>query len=92
MPLPRVPDPWPWEEMAKIDEHRRRDLPRARGVVARANELAVAGGASAAVLEALDHRLARLTRRIGRPEAAPATAGAASARGGEPGNLAHRSP
>jgi len=57
-------DPRPWEEMAKIDEHRRRDLPRALSVVTRAIELAAAGGASAAVRDALEHRLARLSRRL----------------------------
>jgi uncharacterized protein YprB with RNaseH-like and TPR domain len=60
-------DPRPWEEMAKIDEHRRRDLPAALDVVTRALELAAALGAPAVVRDGLSHRLARLSRRLARP-------------------------
>lgn len=59
-------DPRPWEEMAKIDEHRRRDLPAALDVVTRALELAAALGAPTAVRDGLSHRLARLSRRLAR--------------------------
>ncbi|HWO06710.1 MAG TPA: ribonuclease H-like domain-containing protein, partial [Methylomirabilota bacterium] len=37
---PRAFDPRPWEEIAKVHEHRRRDLPAARRVVEEALELA----------------------------------------------------
>ena len=57
-------DARPWEEMAKIDEHRRRDYPGARAVVEEAIGHAHAQGAPPRVLAALDHRLARLTRRL----------------------------
>jgi len=56
-------DARPWEEMAKIDEHRQRDLARARAVVEEALGHARTHGASARVLDALAHRLARLHRR-----------------------------
>ena len=57
-------DPRPWEELAKLYEHRRRDLGAARALVARALDLAGAAGASARVVDALAHRLARLERRL----------------------------
>jgi hypothetical protein len=56
-------DPRPWEEIAKIDEHRLRDLATARAVVHEALGRARTAGAPARVLAALDHRLARLVRR-----------------------------
>jgi uncharacterized protein len=64
-------DPRPWEEVAKIDEHRRRDLARARVVVEEALGRARTHGAAEREVRALTHRLARLERRIearvGRP-------------------------
>jgi hypothetical protein len=57
-------DPRPWEEVAKIDEHRRRDPGGARVVVEEALGLARAHGAAASVLARLTHRLARLERRL----------------------------
>jgi hypothetical protein len=62
-------DPRPWEEVAKIDEHRRRDPGGARVVVQEALGLARAHGASAPVLASLTHRLARLERRLAVPSA-----------------------
>jgi len=59
-------DPRPWEEMAKIDEHRRRDLSAALDVVTHALEIAAALGAPAAARDGLSHRLARLSRRLAR--------------------------
>jgi hypothetical protein len=56
-------DPRPWEEIAKIDEHRGRDFPRARAVVEEALAHARAYQAPARVLESFAHRLARLHRR-----------------------------
>ena len=58
-------DARPWEEVAKIDEHRLRDLATARAVVHEALGRARAANASARVLAALDHRLARLVRLSG---------------------------
>ena len=58
-------DPRPWEEMAKIHEHRLRDFAAARAVVTEALDRARAHRAPAPVMEALSHRLARLTRRLG---------------------------
>ena len=49
--------------MAKIDEHRQRDLARARAVVEEALGHARMHGAPVRVLDALAHRLARLHRR-----------------------------
>jgi len=62
----RTFDPRPWEEMAKIDEHRHRNLASARAVVAEALVRARGAGAAVAVLEALSYRLERLTRRLER--------------------------
>ena len=56
-------DPRPWEEIAKIDEHRVRDLPRARAVVEEAIALAQSSAVPARLLEGLRYRLARLRRR-----------------------------
>ena len=53
-------DPRPWEEMAKIDEHRLRDWARARSVVQEALARAVADRAAVEAREALGHRLERL--------------------------------
>ena len=47
---PRAFDPRPWEEIAKVHEHRRRDLPAARRVVEEALELARRHRASERVL------------------------------------------
>ena len=58
-------DPRPWEEMAKIDEHRLRDWARARTVVQEALARAEGGRAAADAREALGHRLRA-------PRAAPA--------------------
>ncbi|HET7875167.1 MAG TPA: ribonuclease H-like domain-containing protein [Methylomirabilota bacterium] len=57
-------DPRPWEEIAKVHEHRRRDLPAALAVVEEALALARRHRASARVLEAFEYRLDRLTRRL----------------------------
>jgi len=63
---PRAFDPRPWEEIAKVHEHRRRDLPAARRVVEEALELARRHRASERVLTAFEHRLERLARRLER--------------------------
>jgi uncharacterized protein YprB with RNaseH-like and TPR domain len=63
---PRAFDPRPWEEIAKVHEHRRRDLPAARRVVEEALELARRHRASERVLAAFEHRLERLARRLER--------------------------
>jgi uncharacterized protein YprB with RNaseH-like and TPR domain len=60
-------DPLPWEELAKLHEHRRRDLAAARTVVTNALDLAQAARASSRVLDAFAYRLARLDRRLTRP-------------------------
>jgi uncharacterized protein YprB with RNaseH-like and TPR domain len=57
-------DPRPWEELAKFHEHRRRDLMAAHSVVSTAIGLARASGVPAPVLDAFDHRLGRLERRL----------------------------
>jgi len=57
-------DPRPWEEMAKIDEHRLRDWARARSVVQEALARAEAGRAALEARAALGHRLERLERRL----------------------------
>jgi uncharacterized protein YprB with RNaseH-like and TPR domain len=59
-------DPRPWEEIAKVHEHRRRDLPAARLVVEQALDLARRHRASERVLAAFEHRLDRLVRRLER--------------------------
>jgi hypothetical protein len=61
-------DPRPWEEIAKLDEHRRRDLASARAIVDEALARARRERAGEGVLAALAHRLDRLTRRLGRAE------------------------
>ena len=57
-------DPRPWEEIAKVHEHRRRDLSAAHAFV----ELALArgrrDGAPESILAAFAHRLDRLARRL----------------------------
>ena len=63
---PREFDPRPWEEIAKVHEHRRRDLAAAHTVVEEALALARRHRASERVLAAFEHRLARLARRIER--------------------------
>jgi uncharacterized protein YprB with RNaseH-like and TPR domain len=63
---PRGFDPRPWEEIAKVHEHRRRDLQAARLVVEEALALARRLRASERVLTAFEHRLARLGRRLER--------------------------
>jgi uncharacterized protein len=62
----RVFDPRPWEEMAKIDEHRLRDWSGAQAVVQEALARAEAARASEALRTGLDHRLQRLERRLAR--------------------------
>jgi hypothetical protein len=63
---PREFDPRPWEEIAKVHEHRRRDLAAARSVVEEALALARHHRASERVLAAFEHRLERLVRRLER--------------------------
>ncbi|MGH7367462.1 MAG: ribonuclease H-like domain-containing protein [Candidatus Rokuibacteriota bacterium] len=63
---PREFDPRPWEEIAKVHEHRRRDLMAAREVVEQALALARRHRASERVLAGFEHRLARLGRRLER--------------------------
>ena len=60
----RIFDSRPWEEMAKIHEHRLRDFAAARTIVMEALDRARAHRAAATVMEALSHRLARLCRRL----------------------------
>jgi len=60
----RAFDPRPWEEIAKVHEHRRRDPGAARVVVETALHHARRSGASDGVLAAFEHRLGRLTRRL----------------------------
>ena len=57
-------DPRPWEEIAKLHEHRRRDPLAARAVVEKALTRARHAGASERVLSAFEHRLTRLARRL----------------------------
>ncbi|HYB41732.1 MAG TPA: ribonuclease H-like domain-containing protein, partial [Candidatus Methylomirabilis sp.] len=59
-------DPRPWEEVAKLFEHRRRDLDAARAVVENGLARARAHRAAERVLGGLEHRLDRLTRRLAR--------------------------
>lgn len=63
---PRDFDPRPWEEIAKVHEHRRRDLAAARSVVEEALALARHHRASERVLAAFEHRRERLARRLER--------------------------
>ena len=67
----RVFDPRPWEEMAKIDEHRLRDWSGAQAVVQEALARAEAARASEALRAGLDHRLQRLERRLARVAPGP---------------------
>jgi hypothetical protein len=67
----RVFDPRPWEEMAKIDEHRLRDWSGAQAVVQEALARAEAASASEALRTGLDHRLQRLERRLARVAPGP---------------------
>jgi len=62
----RVFDSRPWEEMAKIHEHRLRDLAAAHAVVTEALDRAHTHRAPGPVMEALSYRLARLSRRLER--------------------------
>jgi uncharacterized protein YprB with RNaseH-like and TPR domain len=57
-------DPRPWEELAKFQEHRARDLTRARAIVADALDQARSIGAAPRVLDGFAYRLARLERRL----------------------------
>jgi tetratricopeptide (TPR) repeat protein len=57
-------DPRPWEEIAKVHEHRRRDSSAARAVVEEALARARRARAPESVLHAFAHRLERLTRRL----------------------------
>jgi uncharacterized protein YprB with RNaseH-like and TPR domain len=59
-------DPRPWEELAKYQEHRARDLSAARAIVEDALGLARAAGAASRVLDAFAYRLERLNRRLDR--------------------------
>ncbi len=54
----------PWEEIAKLHEHRRRDPDTARAVVEEALARARQAGAPESVLAAFEHRFSRLTRRL----------------------------
>ena len=57
-------DPRPWEEIAKVHEHRRRDLTAALGAVEEALTRARRARAPDTVLHSFEHRLERLTRRL----------------------------
>ncbi len=56
-------DPRPWEEIAKLHEHRRRDFTAARAVVEEALSRARVRLAPERVLGSFEHRLERLARR-----------------------------
>jgi uncharacterized protein YprB with RNaseH-like and TPR domain len=62
----RIFDARPWEEVAKIHEHRLRDLSAAHAVVTEALEHARVHRAPGGVVDALHHRLSRLSRRLER--------------------------
>ena len=62
----RIFDARPWEEMAKIHEHRLRDLAAAHAVVTEALEHARVHRAPGGVVDALHYRLSRLSRRLER--------------------------
>jgi uncharacterized protein YprB with RNaseH-like and TPR domain len=62
-------DPRPWEEIAKVHEHRRRDLAAARRVVEEALDLARRHRVPESVLAAFEHRKERLARRLERATA-----------------------
>lgn len=66
-------DPRPWEEIAKVHEHRRRDFAAARSVVEEALALARRHQASERAVGALEYRLDRLTRRLERSAALSGT-------------------
>jgi uncharacterized protein len=74
MRAPHGFDPRPWEEIAKLYEHRRRDLAAAWAVVEDALARARVHRASERILGALEHRLSRLSRRLGRLTASLSTA------------------
>jgi len=57
-------DPRPWEELAKLYEHRRRDFAAARRIVLEAIERADRAEIAERVRRDLGHRLARLERRL----------------------------
>ena len=57
-------DPRPWEEIAKLYEHQRQDFIAARAMVEEALSRAQAHRAPERVVDALAHRLERLTRRL----------------------------
>ena len=57
-------DPRPWEEIAKVHEHRRRDLPAARALVEAALTRGRQHRAPDHILASFTHRLDRLTRRL----------------------------
>ena len=57
-------DPRPWEEIAKVHEHRRRDLPAARALVEAALTRGRQHSAPDHILASFTHRLDRLTRRL----------------------------
>ena len=57
-------DPRPWEEIAKLYEHQRRDFTAARAMVEEALARAETHRVPDRVLGALQHRLDRLTRRL----------------------------
>ncbi|HET7340864.1 MAG TPA: ribonuclease H-like domain-containing protein [Methylomirabilota bacterium] len=63
-------DPRPWEELAKFQEHRARDLAAAHAIVQDALGLAREAGAGPRVLEAFSYRLTRIERRLARAELA----------------------
>jgi uncharacterized protein len=64
-------DPHPWEEIAKVHEHRRGDLAAARAVVEDALSRARRHRAPDRVLSTLEHRLERVTRRARLIESSP---------------------
>jgi tetratricopeptide (TPR) repeat protein len=57
-------DPRPWEEIAKLYEHQHRDFTAARAMVEEALSRAQVHRAPERVVDALEHRLERLTRRL----------------------------
>jgi hypothetical protein len=57
-------DPRPWEEIAKVHEHRRRDLPSARALVEAALTRGRQHRAPEHILASFTHRLDRLPRRL----------------------------
>jgi uncharacterized protein len=65
-------DPRPWEEIAKLYEHQWRDFTAAHAMVAAALARAQAHRAPERVVDALEYRLERLTRRLsGEPRREP---------------------